>query len=114
MTVNCCHLNNTIELAACGDGVSCAGSCSALGASLCPSGNCTGDCEIPFGQEDGEIQTRKESSAPTKAVLSDGAHPNAKFGVIMGVVTIQHVTKRGAEPVAGLITLLVFAHVSTP
>ena len=46
--VNCCHLNKTIELATCGRGASCAGKCSALGASLCPSGNCSGDCEIPF------------------------------------------------------------------
>ena len=49
--VNCCHPNNTIELATCGFGASCAGSCSDLGASLCPSGNCTGDCEMPFEEE---------------------------------------------------------------
>ena len=51
VTVNCCHLNNTLELSTCGLGASCAGSCSALGASLCPSGDCTGDCELPFEQE---------------------------------------------------------------
>ena len=48
VTVNCCHLNNTVELATCGLGASCAGSCSALGGSLCPSGNCSGDCRISF------------------------------------------------------------------
>ena len=63
VTVNCCHPNNTIELATCGLGASCAGNCSALGASLCPSGDCTGDCEMPFEeaidfeQEPNEIET---------------------------------------------------------
>ena len=52
VTVNCCHPNNTLELATCGLGASCAGSCSALGATLCPSGDCTGDCEMSFEQEE--------------------------------------------------------------
>ena len=52
VTVNCCHPNNTLELATCGLGASCAGSCSALGATLCPSGDCTGDCEVPFEEEE--------------------------------------------------------------
>ena len=71
MTVNCCHLNNTVELATCGLGGSCAGSCSALGASLCPSGNCTGDCEMPFEQEaeSSQIDSRQWSAAtkPSRA-----------------------------------------------
>ena len=73
--VNCCHLNKTIELATCGLGASCAGSCSAVGASLCPSGNCSGDCEISFELDDSgsgsmalteEFRTRKGLSAATR------------------------------------------------
>ena len=47
--VTCCHPDNTFEEATCGRGASCEGQCSALGASLCPSGNCTDDpktCEL--------------------------------------------------------------------
>ena len=48
--VPCCHPNNfTTAHVACGLGASCAGQCSAIGASLCPSGVCTErykDCEI--------------------------------------------------------------------
>ena len=65
VTVNCCHSNNTIELATCGLGASCAGSCSALGASLCPSGNCTGDCEMPFEQETNKTEPRRGWSLAT-------------------------------------------------
>ena len=60
-TVTCCHVNNTVELTSCGLGASCEGSCSALGASLCPSGDCSGDCEMPF--ESNEVETRSRSSA---------------------------------------------------
>ena len=67
VTVNCCHQNNTIELASCGLGASCAGSCSALGASLCPSGNCAGDCEVPFEQETNEIESQRQPFASKPA-----------------------------------------------
>ena len=66
MVVNCCRSDNTIELATCGLGASCAGSCSALEASLCPSGNCTGDCEMPFEQETNQTETRRGWSAATQ------------------------------------------------
>ena len=39
VTVHCCHQNNTADLATCGMGTSCEGSCSAIGASLCPVGS---------------------------------------------------------------------------
>ena len=56
--VTCCHPDNTFEVATCGQGASCAGQCSALGASLCPSGDCTDDprtCDRDFGSdEDGQ------------------------------------------------------------
>ena len=61
--VNCCHQNDTLELATCGLGASCAGSCSAVGASLCPSGNCTGGCEMPFEQETNETTTGRQLAA---------------------------------------------------
>ena len=68
VTVNCCHENNTLELAACGLGASCAGACSALGAVLCPSGNCSGSCEMPFEEEEEtkEATSRGFSSGATK------------------------------------------------
>ena len=46
----------TTKNATCGQGVSCQGQCSALGASLCPSGNCTDDprtCEVVFESSEG-------------------------------------------------------------
>ena len=56
-TVTCCHPDNTFEVATCGQGASCAGQCSALGASLCPSGNCTDDpgtCDLEFRSENAD------------------------------------------------------------
>ena len=47
--VSCCHEDKTKEIVTCGFGTSCSGQCSALGASLCPSGVCSenpADCEI--------------------------------------------------------------------
>ena len=65
--VNCCRSDNEIVLATCGLGASCAGSCSALGAFLCPSGNCSGSCEMPFEEEAEEATSRrKPSSQATK------------------------------------------------
>ena len=68
--VTCCHLDtNTFEVANCGQGASCAGACSALDASLCPSGNCAGypeTCEIKFRSED----TEDEQSGGSTATLS--------------------------------------------
>ena len=70
VTVNCCHPNNTGEVATCGLGASCAGSCSALGASLCPSGDCSGDCQISFEQETnttGKQRGLSEATRPSSA-----------------------------------------------
>ena len=65
VTVNCCRSDNDIVLASCGLGASCAGSCSALGASLCPSGDCTGDCEMPFEPEVNPTESRRGRSLAT-------------------------------------------------
>ena len=68
-TVTCCHPDNPSLMATCGQGDSCAGACSALDASLCPSGNCTdypGTCEIKFRSED----TEDEQSGLSTATLS--------------------------------------------
>ena len=44
--VGCCsHITQTLTNVTCGLGASCVGQCSALDASLCPSGNCTGNPE---------------------------------------------------------------------
>ena len=61
--VTCCLPDNTPRVVTCGQGVSCEGQCSALdGASLCPSGNCTGDprtCKVVFeSDEDGQRGSR--------------------------------------------------------
>ena len=63
--VTCCHPDNTLEVATCGQGASCAGQCSALGASLCPSGNCTDDprtCDLEFNDETTEDHGRGRST----------------------------------------------------
>ena len=54
--VNCCHPNNTVALASCGLGVSCEDCCKDFGASLCPSGDCSGNCEWTFQNETESVQ----------------------------------------------------------
>ena len=47
--MGCCTSDNKLTMVACGRGASCAGECSAVQASLCPSRNCTGnpeDCSL--------------------------------------------------------------------
>ena len=64
--VTCCLPDHSFKLATCGKGASCAGQCSALGASLCPSGNCTSDpktCQFEFGQISPEDRLREQSDA---------------------------------------------------
>ena len=59
--VTCCHPNNTFEVATCGQGASCVGQCLALGATLCPSGECTDDprtCDLKFRSELAEDEQR--------------------------------------------------------
>ena len=68
VTVNCCRSDNTLELATCGLGASCAGQCSALGASLCPSGECSDDprtCELDFNNDNAEGQQQRGQSTAT-------------------------------------------------
>ena len=43
---SCCSSTNKLLNVTCGSGLSCAGQCSALGASLCPTGNCTGNPQV--------------------------------------------------------------------
>ena len=68
VTVNCCRSDNTLKLATCGLGASCAGQCSALGASLCPSGECSDDprtCELDFNNDNAEGQQQRGQSTAT-------------------------------------------------
>ena len=61
--MTCCLPDKTSEVATCGQGASCAGQCSALGASLCPSGHCTydpGTCDIGFIINATEDQRRSQ------------------------------------------------------
>ena len=69
--VTCC-LSGTSFNVTCGKGASCAGQCSALGASLCPSGNCTGDpktCLFDF--DENLTEDRRRGSSPATWSLSD-------------------------------------------
>ena len=64
--VTCCLQDNTFEVVTCGQGASCAGQCSALGASLCPSGECTDDprtCDLEFRSENAEDEQGGGSTA---------------------------------------------------
>ena len=51
VTVYCCRRDNTPFSVTCGQGLSCAGKCSAQDATLCPTGDCSGTCEITLDQE---------------------------------------------------------------
>ena len=46
VTVYCCRRDNTPVSVTCGQGLSCAGKCSAQDSTLCPRGDCSGTCEI--------------------------------------------------------------------
>ena len=74
--VTCCHSNNlTIGQVTCGLGSSCAGQCSAIGASLCPSGVCTEkykDCEIDM---DVWSESRGQSSVTGSAASFRWCYP---------------------------------------
>ena len=63
--VTCC-LSGTSFNVTCGKGASCAGQCSALGASLCPSKKCTSDpktCQLDFDNNLAEGRQRENSDA---------------------------------------------------
>ena len=80
-TVACCLPNNTIEEATCGKGASCAGQCSALGASLCPSGNCTSDpktCQFEFDKILPEHRLRRQSDATESSSSLRSCYPKCK------------------------------------
>ena len=65
--VVCCLVDSTTTTVSCGLGVSCAGGCTAVGGTLCPSGKCTGlieDCE-PGLEVDEEPQARSLASLPS-------------------------------------------------
>ena len=71
--VTCCGPDETTINVTCGQGASCAGQCSAVGAMLCPSQICTDDpktCELDFNDnrnedENGEQQTGGSGSVAT-------------------------------------------------
>ena len=51
VTVYCCRRDNSPVSVTCGLGLSCAGRCSAQDATLCPTGDCSGTCEMTLDQE---------------------------------------------------------------
>ena len=63
--VGCCARDTTLTNVTCGQGTSCIGQCSAIDASLCPSGNCTedsADCQpnLESDEEEEEEEEDKE------------------------------------------------------
>ena len=54
----CCLANLTTATVTCGLGTSCAASCSALSATLCPSGHCSEDPDSCQEEEQGTARTR--------------------------------------------------------
>ena len=66
--VPCCARDTTLTNVTCGEGLSCTGQCSAIGATLCPSGNCTEnpeDCRLSplLDQEEGHSRKGPSISA---------------------------------------------------
>ena len=64
ISVGCCGRDTTLTNVTCGLGRSCTGQCSAIEASLCPSGNCTGDrddCGPSLALEEGEDNEKRRS-----------------------------------------------------
>ena len=94
INITCCHPDNTSKNVTCGRGASCAGECSAIGALLCPSGNCTDDprsCDLAFNEEPTVVQGSGGSAATLtgtdlKWCTSDGCrvrvHPTCCYNPI--------------------------------
>ena len=66
--MGCCAQDTTLTNVTCGEGLSCTGQCSAIGATLCPSGNCTEnpeDCRLSplLDQEEGHSRKGPSISA---------------------------------------------------
>ena len=82
--VTCCLPDNSFKVATCGKGASCAGQCSALGASLCPSGNCTSDpktCQFEFGQISPEDRLREQSDATESSSSLSSCSPSCRVKI---------------------------------
>ena len=66
LQVGCCHPNMTMTTVTCGLGMSCTGKCSAIDASLCPSGLCTDDprdCNLNLEAEEERLRSGGTSFA---------------------------------------------------
>ena len=68
--VGCCDHDTTLTNVTCGQGSSCTGQCSAIEASLCPSGNCTEDPEdcrpnLLLAEEEGDGKGRSYATLPS-------------------------------------------------
>ena len=68
--MGCCSPNTTLTKVTCGQGTSCTGECSAIGASLCPSGTCTEDPEDCSPSLLLEQASREDSSGKQRAATS--------------------------------------------
>ena len=79
--VTCCLPDHSFKLATCGKGASCAGQCSALGASLCPSGNCTSDpktCQFDFDKISSDDRQRGRSDVTGSSSSLRSCFPRCK------------------------------------
>ena len=68
--VGCCARDTRLTNVTCGRGTSCTGQCSAIEASLCPSGNCTEDPEdcnpnLLLAEEEGDGKGRSYATLPS-------------------------------------------------
>ena len=68
--VSCCTRDASLTSVTCGRGSSCTGQCSAIEASLCPSGNCTEDPEdcrpnLLLAEEEGDGKGRSLDTQPS-------------------------------------------------
>ena len=73
--VPCCARDTTLTNVTCGQGTSCIGQCSAIGASLCPSGNCTedpADCQpnLESDEEEEEEEEEEEDHGMRRRTIS--------------------------------------------
>ena len=67
--VGCCARDSSLTNVTCGRGTSCIGQCSAIQASLCPSGNCTEDpedCRPSLLLDEGGDHERRGFSVATR------------------------------------------------
>ena len=102
--VGCCTRDAILTSVTCGRGSSCTGQCSAIEASLCPSGNCTGDpedCRQSFELEEETALRRGDLRQPDPPGSSTGVFQLAGFATTPPAAITQPVVHREDSSAAG-------------